>query len=449
MRLRELIERVRHSLWFIPTVSVVLATIAALGLVALSDAIGSRADLPFVFSAGPDGARAMLSAIGGSVITVAGTLFSITIIALQLSSTQFSPRVLRNFLRDWATQAVLGVFIGTFTYSLLVLRTIRSENETGGAAFVPGLAVTGGLLLAFASLGMLIYFIHHVSVRIQVTTILASVTDDALGTVEHLAGWYEPKEGRGWQPLPAGSRSAPPPPSGAIPASATPSTATTLRVETSGYLQMVDVAGLVRGAKETGVRYGLLVAPGAWVQAHAPVATVEPVGRGEATTDEEHARRVAGAMVLAAERSLQQDAAFGIQQLADIGMKALSPSVNDPTTAVNAIDRLGQVLVAVGRGPDAPRAFADDEGTVRLEVPFPGFDELVELAFSELRFYGAATPAVAVHMARALTQLLDSLSPERHPAIRRQAALLREWAAAIVPESARREVLDAVEPLLD
>ena len=203
MRLRELAERVRHSLWFVPTISVVLAVIAALGLVGLSSVLGEEVDLPFVYGAGPEGARAMLQAIGGSVITVAGTLFSITIVALQLTSTQFSPRVLRNFLRDRANQIVLGVFIGTFTYSLLVLRTIRSEDETGGGAFVPGLAVTGGLLLAFVSIGVLIYFIHHVSVRIQVTTILASVVTDALRTIEHLATWNERREDRGWFPATA------------------------------------------------------------------------------------------------------------------------------------------------------------------------------------------------------------------------------------------------------
>lgn len=424
MRVRELAERIRHSLWFVPTISVVVAAVAALGLVGLSARLGEEVDLPFVFSAGPDGARAMLGAIGGSVITVAGTVFSITIVALQLTSTQFSPRVLRNFLRDRSNQAVLGVFIGTFTYSLLVLRTIRSEDESGTPAFVPGLAVTGGLLLAFVSLGMLIYFIHHTSVRIQVTTILASVADDALAAVRHVAGWNDADEGRDWRPASAPGFAAPAPPSGAVAAAAPPAPARSLAIDRSGYLQQVDLDGLVRHAHETDGRYALLVAPGAWVQARAPLARFVPTDPGQARDEGDHRRRLDDALVLGAERSLRHDPAFGIQQLVDIGVKALSPSVNDPTTAINAIDRLGQVLVEAGLRPDAPRAFTDTAGVVRLEVPMPGFDELTALAFDQLRFYGSGTPAVATHLARTLSVLIATLPAERHGALRRQADLL-------------------------
>src|SRR5690606_13352599 len=144
---------------------------------------------------------------------------------------------------------------------------------------------------------------------------------------------------------------------------------------------------LVRAAGKANGRYALLLAPGAWVQAHAPLATFEAAPGAERISDEDHARALADAMVLAPERSLQQDAAFGVQQIADIGMKALSPSVNDPTTAINALDRIGQVLVAAGRAPDTPLAFADASGTVRLEVPFPRFDDLVALAFEGIRTY--------------------------------------------------------------
>ncbi|MBA4169927.1 MAG: DUF2254 domain-containing protein, partial [Chloroflexi bacterium] len=217
MRIREAIEHIRHSLWFVPTASVLLAAIAALAMLALSNAIGATgSELPVVFGAGPEGARAMLQAIAGSVITVAGVTFSITIVALQLTSTQFSPRVLRNFLRDSSNQFVLGSFMGTFTYALLVLRSIRSEDESRGDAFVPGLAITGALVLAFVSIGMLIYFIHHISVRIQVTSIVASVANDTLGTLKTLAGWTEPDPDRGWQPAGTDSGAAPPPPSGAV-----------------------------------------------------------------------------------------------------------------------------------------------------------------------------------------------------------------------------------------
>ena len=450
MRLRELSERIRHSLWFVPTVSMIVAAAAAIGMVALSSAIGQTgAELPIVFGAGPDGARAMLQAIAGSVITVAGVTFSITIVALQLTSTQFSPRVLRNFLRDRANQVVLGSFMGTFTYALLVLRSIRAEDELRGPAFVPGPAVTGGLALAFLSLGMLVYFIHHISVRIQVTSILASVAEDTLEAIDRLAGWNEPDDERGWRAAAGRAGSvAPAPPSGAIPPSSATPGAIVLRATESGYLQLVDFEALVRDAREAGGRYSLLVAPGSWMQQDAPVATFTPAGSGAGQTDEEHVARIGRALGVGDERSLQQDAAFGIQQLVDIGVKALSPSVNDPTTAMNAIDRLTEVLVRAGRHDDAPRAFVDAERMVRLEVPFAGFAELMALGLEQVRFYGAATPAIAIHLARSLSLLRSALPAARQDAVTEQARRLAEACARIEPESARRDTLAAVEPLL-
>ncbi len=448
MRIREAIEHIRHSLWFVPTASVLLAAIAALAMLALSNAIGATgSELPVVFGAGPDGARAMLQAIAGSVITVAGVTFSITIVALQLTSTQFSPRVLRNFLRDRSNQFVLGSFMGTFTYALLVLRSIRSEDELRGDAFVPGLAITGALVLAFVSIGMLIYFIHHISVRIQVTSIVASVANDTLGTLQTFAGWTEPDPDRGWQPAGADSGAAPPPPSGAVATGHPGPHPDTLLARESGYLQLIDLEALVRMALEADGRYLILVSPGAWVQDRAPIAHFKPNGASSRDL-QSHETSVADSLSIENERSDQQDVAFGIQQLVDIGVKALSPSVNDPTTAMSCIDRLVQVLTAAGLAADPPRLFADNDGTIRLEVPYPGFDELVPLAFDQIRHYGGDTPAIVIHVARAMSILVSALAPARHQPLRLQAALFADAAARITHESDRQRALDAVRPLL-
>jgi uncharacterized membrane protein len=450
VRLREWSERIRHSLWFIPTLCVLAAAIFALAMVALSDAVEGTGDLPLVFSAGPDGARAMLQAIASSVITVAGVTFSITIVALQLTSTQFSPRVLRNFLRDRPNQLVLGSFMGTFTYCLLVLRSIRSENELDGTAFVPNLAITGALVLAFVSLGMLIYFIHHISVRIQVTSIVASVAKDTLRTIGTITEWHERKPERGWEALPPHESAAVVPPSGAVPASTASTGHAVVRARESGSLQLVDLDGLVRHAERAGGTYRVLVAPGGWVQRGAPIATFGPEpadGVGDRGSMD-HEDIVAEALGIGDERSLQHDVAFGIQQLVDIGVKALSPSVNDPTTAMTCIDRLVEVLVAAGDAPDAPRRFADSSGAVRVEVPFPAFEELAALAFDQLRHYGGATPAVVVHLARGLTVLRDALPPGRFGAVREQARLLADAAERIELEADRTRALGAVRPLI-
>ena len=151
---------------------------------------------------------------------------------------------------------------------------------------------------------------------------------------------------------------------------------------------------------------------------------------------------------MADERSSQQDVAFGIQQLVDIGIKALSPSVNDPTTAMACIDRLVEVLVAAGLEGDPPRGFADVDGTLRLEVPFPGFEELVPLAFDQVRHYGATTPAVVIHLARGLSLLLATLPADRHRPLRAQARELADGATRIASEADRQRALAAIQPLL-
>ncbi len=445
MRLAELTDRIRHSLWFVPTVCMVLAAVAALLLVWISDLTQLEAtSLPLVFSAGVDGARAMLQAIAGSIITVAGVTFSITIVALQLTSTQFSPRVLRNFMSDRSNQLVLGVFMGTFTYTLLVLRSIRSEDDNA-SAFVPALAISGSLVLTLVSLFSLIYFIHHISVRIQVTSILSSVADDTLDTVSRLGRRWEHDDDRSWQAVrePA---AATVPPSGAVPAEQR-EPGHEIRAEESGYLQFVDIARLVAAAKDGGGRLQLLIPPGAWVQAGVPVATFESSETGprdlKALSDS-----ISAALGVARERSMTEDVAFGIQQLVDVTLKALSPSVNDPTTAMNGIDRLVQVLMAIGTSPESPRAFIDADGAGRLEVPFPTFDELIGLGFDQLRHHGAGMPAVVLHMARALT-MLRSLPADRQPAISHQARLLAEAAAASIDlDEERRHVLAALAQLL-
>ena len=445
MRFAEWADRIRHSLWFIPT----LCTLASAGVALLLVWISSETDaevstLPLLFSAGVDGARAMLQAIAGSIITVAGVVFSITIVALQLASTQFSPRVLRTFLRDRSTQVVLGAFMGTFTYSLLVLRSIRSEDESA-AAFVPAFAISGALVLTLISLGMLIYFIHHISVRIQVTSIVASVADDTVDTIEQLGRRWQNDDTRSWNPAPE-QAPATVPPSGGLPITEARASETLLSARESGYLQFVGIETLVTAASEAQGRLRLLIAPGMWLQAGVPCAAFEPE-RGSEVDRDRLQDALADALGVGHERSTAEDVAFGIQQLVDIAIKALSPSVNDPTTAMNCVDRLVQVLIAAGTASDAPRSFTDTEGVLRLEVPFPSFDQLCDLSFDQIRHYGKTAPAVVIHLARAMS-VLRTLPAQRQPVLRRHARLLAEAATALESEEERRRAQEAIAPLL-
>ncbi len=410
MIVRQLADRLRGSLWFIPGLGLILAGVAAPLMLLLSNQlISAQAHLPLIFGGGPEGARGMLQAIASSVVTVAGVVFSITVVALQLTSTQFSPRVLRNFMRDRPTQVTLAIFVATITYSLLVLRTIRSADADGNGAYVPGLAITGALLLAFVSLGMLTFFIHHIAMRIQVSSIIESVTTETLETIDALA--RELDDLRGGAALAEGPGAA---------TSLVGPDARMVRARHSGYLQYTDLGALVRLAKEADLRLELLLPPGAWVQQHAPLFAVERRS-GEPEADDEDdddestlADRLQERVGVGSQRSMRQDVGFGIQQLVDIAVKALSPGINDPTTATQCVDRLTQVLVAVGRRDDPPLMITDDEDVARLAVQLPGFDSLLRQAFDQVRHFGAEMPVVMRHLAVSLATLHAALPAQRH-----------------------------------
>jgi uncharacterized membrane protein len=415
--LRQVADRLRESLWFIPGIGLILAVVAAGTMLLLSNQLlAAQTHLPLIFGGGPEGARGMLQAIASSVVTVAGVVFSITVVALQLTSTQFSPRVLRNFMRDRPTQVTLAIFVATITYSLLVLRTIRSADPDGSGAYVPGLAVTGALLLAFVSLAMLIYFIHHIGMRIQVSSIIESVTAETLGTIEGLHRELERLREQGGREV-AGAP-------GAATASVAPD-ARTVPARRSGYLQYTDLGALLRLAHDEGLRLALLVPPGGWVQEHAPLFAVERLEGRENEADDDARRQLEGRLCdnvgLGSQRSMRQDVGFGVQQLVDICVRALSPGINDPTTATQCIDRLTQVLVAVGRRDDPPVMLADADGVPRLAPRLPDFDALLRQAFEQVRHFGSGTPVVMRHLALSLATLHAALPPERHGPIRREA----------------------------
>lgn len=402
MPFQKVLDTIRQSLWFIPGLWVIGSTIAAFGLVLLDIATPEIAsELPLIFGGGPEGARGLLSSIASSMITVAGVVFSITIVALQLASSQYSPRVLRNFMRDRPSQIVLGSFIGSFWYAILVLRTIRVEQE-GSSAFVPAFAVTGAIMLSLMALGMLVYYIHHIATQIKPSHITAAIATE---TLEEVARQQRVAEDH---PRPAGRSRPSGDPSSFIPATR------------SGYLQYVEADELVEIAAEYRMTIRLEAAPGNWVQQHAPL-----FGFWDAEPSDEIARRLHRQVAVGTERVLHQDPGFGIQQLVDIAVKALSPGINDPTTAINAIHRITEILVAAGRGGLASQEHTDAEGTVRLVVPRAGFGELLEVSFEEIVHFGVAVPTIARAIADALDVLSRTVATEHQSALDGMRASLR------------------------
>ena len=414
--------RVRDSLWFVPSVAVLLATVLAVVAVGIPTPAGAgKFARVWLFGGGAAGARGMLSAIAGSLITVTGVVFSVTIVALQLASSQFTPRVLGSFMADRVNQGVLGVFIGTFTFTLLVLRTIRSEADDR-ALIVPHVAVTIALLLLLVSIGALILYINHSARSIQASVILHREARRTLGRVDVLF----PEE--------LGV------PSHGVDEAADPEAEPTGReafvlADRSGYLQAMHPAALW-DAGDAGKfpRVTIRMEPhiGDFVFPGKRLATVWPAE----AVNERVSDAVRSAFVLGSERTIEQDVELGIIVIADIALRALSPGVNDPTTAIQCVDRLTEILAALGtRRPPAPDRRSPD-GTVRVLMRSTSFPRALGLAFDQVRLFGAANPAVSIRLLASLRELKTVVPTALHAALRAHADL--------VLRQARRSIDDPV-----
>ena len=388
LRLRALLDRVRTGFWAVPAGCVLVALALGFGLVAVDRAL--QDDLGrFTFGAGPDGAREVLSAITTSMITFTGLVFSITIVVLQLTSSQFSPRVLRTFLRDRQTQLSLGVFIATFVYAVLVLRTVNGLDDD---VFVPALATTVGLVLLLVSVGVFVAYIHHVATAIQVSSILQSIWDET----RHVLDRRLPS-GLPTTPLVVRPRETP---------------VAQLPSPRAGVLTDVDTEALVRLARKADVLLVTDLPVGGFVPEGAPLVEVH---RGDAGALDDAA--VVRAFSLATERTMQSDVAFGFRQLADISTRALSPGVNDPTTAVQALDKLHDLLRRLATRPFPTGVHADDEGRIRLHLPPPRFEDYLALALDEAEQYGADTLQVQQRIDAMLLDLQAAALPEHRGAV--------------------------------
>ena len=383
-RLTGLLDVLRTGFWAVPTACVLLALLLALGVVELDRSLDERLG-EVTFGAGPDGAREVLSAITTSMITFTGLVFSITIVVLQLTSSQFSPRVLRTFLRDRQTQLSLGVFVATFVYAVMVLRTVDS---TDGARFVPAIATTVGVLLLLLSVGVFVAYIHHIATAIQVSSLVRAVGDETRTTIERRVRVEEPQ------------RTAPAPAGPATSVVASPS---------YGIVTAVDEQALVSAARDGDAVLVLRAALGQFVPEGAPLLDVH----GGPLDD----RAVAGCVRLGKDRTMEQDVTFGFRQLVDVAERALSPSTNDPTTAVQALDELHDLLRRLATRPLPDGVHRDADGRVRLLVPVPRFEDVLTLSLEEIEQYGADSAPVQRRVDGLLADLAAAALPQHRGAV--------------------------------
>jgi uncharacterized membrane protein len=332
-RAKGLWPNLSQSLGFIPGLFAVGFGVLGVALVEVDRHVDFTG-VALLFSGDGSAARTVLSVIAGSLITVAGLTFSITMVVLQLASSQFSPRILRTFFGDRVTQVTIGTFVGTFVYAILVLRAVGSYGSSG---FVPRISVTVASLLGIAAVGLLIVFLNHVSRMVQVSHVTADIAHDTLARTDRLypQGYGEPVEDADADGLLAGWHSVEP--GRVLP-------------KRPGYVQRVGIDELVSKLPPEVERVAVTVCPGDFVSAETTIVEVWPEHAAERCHGE-----LGDAVSIASERDLDQDVDFGIRQLADTAMKAMSPAINDPATAVTCIGYLRSILVRLTERADLPR----------------------------------------------------------------------------------------------
>jgi uncharacterized membrane protein len=412
-----LAEAARTNLWLVPTAETLGATLLFLGTRAVDSAAYYRGwHLPgWVIAGSADAARQILTTLAAALITVVGVVFSIILVALTLTSTQFGPRMLRNFIRDRGTQWTLGTFVATFVYAMLDLVAIGTGPH---GDFVPHVSITVVLALTLLDVGVLIYFIHHIAVMIQLPQVIAGIARDLADAVEHE---MDSQGGR------AHSRTAP---EVDVLRAMMERGGGVVTAPESGYLQFVRRSMLIDLAVEHDAVIKLHYRPGHFVVRGHPFVTVWPA---ETASDVE--RWLRRSHITGPYRTLTQDVAFAVDQLVEIGIRALSPAVNDTFTALTCIDWLGECLCRIARDWDPDPICRDSNGLVRLILTPVSYDRLVQRAYEKVRQAAGGMPAILIRQLDSLVLITRSTRlPEQLPVLLAQAEMIHRLAKETVPE---------------
>ncbi len=411
-------EYIRNSIWIVPAILGALAVVMGIILPDIDERTGDAIGVSF----GASAAQGILGALAGGMITFTGFVFSILLLAVQFGSSQFSPRMLRRFLRDPTTKISLGIFMATFIYALLVLRKIEPADN---ADFIPDLSVSVSLIMLLLSMVMFLRLISKTTQGLRVAVVVGDLGRDGAAVMQRV--YPEPVEGPeagGIEEVDGGEGAAEP-----------------SRVVTYGQepavLQSVDTHGLVAIAAEADVVIELIPPVGDLIAWDAPLFAIH--GEGEDIEDERLRRSIA----VGDERTMRQDPAFVFRLLADISSKALSPGVNDPTTSVQSLDQIEMLLRLLAGRRLTPGEQRDGAGTVRFRYPAPTWEDFLSIALDEARFFGETSVQVTRRLRALLEDLHAAAPPDRQPAVEAQIRMLEASVARSFREPADHEIAAA------
>jgi uncharacterized membrane protein len=382
------VSGVRSQLWFIPVMCVLGGVVLSLGTLTI-DRLAGFDLIPRWMTGGPDAAMGILTTIALSMVSLATLVLTITMVVVQLAMGQFSPRIVQTFLRDRPSQLAIGLFVATFTHAMLSMREVQFDGD----GQVPGIAIGVAYVLVLVSIAMLVLYVDHIGRSLRVSSLIELVGDDTRRLLDVEFGEMLPVA----EPLPS-----------------------TILASTSGVLTSIDRDELVELAASADCVLHVVPAVGSFVPAGATLLTVE--GNVE-RLDRDAA---IDCVELGLERTLDEDVAYGFRMLVDVAERSLSESpFLDPTTAVQAIDRLHDGLRQLAMRVIPDGRHHDQTGRLRLTVPAMAWDAYVHLAFDEIRLVGAASPQVSRRLVAALTDLIDYAPPDRRPVLVEQLDLLQ------------------------
>ncbi|MGJ9402135.1 DUF2254 domain-containing protein [Arthrobacter sp. KK5.5] len=386
-------DALRHELWPLPLLAVAVGIVAGVLLPWLDGMLGDPAEpwATLTVGGGADAARSLLTTIATSIMTVTSLTFSLTVVTLQLASSQYTPRMLRTFSSDRVVHWTLAAFLGTFTYAIVVLRTVRSPDT--GDEFVPHLAVTFAFVLGLGSIAALVLFLAHLAREIRAENILDQLRKNGIAAIER----HYPPAGSG------ATRKLPDQPKVLI------------RSHGSGFLTSVELAEVAAVGTELGRTIHFVAQPGEYVLEGTTLAVAD----GPDLPEEETARlasRVNDSVQLGPERTQLMDTSLALTQLADVAARALSPGTNDPTTAIHAIRHASAVLVRALRRDCGPVSRIDAESGTGATLPLPDFAELLDKTFTPVRTYGQQDPEIVRALAAAVGGIAANDAAHRHGA---------------------------------
>ena len=447
-RLQKRWDDVRSSYWFVPSLMALGAVVLGVGLPALDGYLGTawmeRAS--WLSANRPEGARTLLSTVAGSMIGVAGVTFSITIAAVSYAAGQYGPRLLTNFLRDRGNQVTLGTFVATFLYGLLVLRTVRSADEGAGGVFVPHIALVVAVAFALASIGVLIYFIHHASESIHISHVVAEI-GRALG--EGVDRLFPADLGDSASEPPAVTDDGDPNGRNRVAEAALPpgfeAEAHAIRAGGAGFVQHLDEHDLLAAAVAHDLVLRLTVRPGDFVHDGTTLVLAHPAARVSADA----AEALRGAFAWGWQRTPNQDTRFLADELVEVATRALSPGINDPFTAMTCLNWLGAALGRMAGRPSPSGLRSDAAGRLRVVTEPASFAAFAEAVFGQLRPYVRADRNAALHTFKILGEVSRRATPDERAILRVHAgALLEGCEVALGQEADRAEARERHRALL-